>query len=35
VNQITDGLEAAKKNTSRPYSRWEKMQAIKAAAERP
>ena len=33
VNQLTDELEAAKKNVSKLYSRWEELEAIKAAAE--
>ena len=35
VNQLTDELEAAKKNVTKLYSRWEELDAIKAAAERP
>jgi ATP-binding cassette subfamily F protein uup len=34
VNQLTDELETAKKNVSKLYSRWEELEAIKAAAER-
>ena len=33
VNQLTDELETAKKNVSKLYSRWEELEAIKAAAE--
>jgi ATP-binding cassette subfamily F protein uup len=33
VNQLTDELETAKKNVSKFYSRWEELEAIKAAAE--
>jgi ATP-binding cassette subfamily F protein uup len=35
VNQLTDELEAAKKNVTRLYARWEELETIKAAAERP
>jgi ATP-binding cassette subfamily F protein uup len=35
VNQLTEELETAKKNVSKLYSRWEELEAIKAAAERP
>jgi len=35
VNQLTEELEAAKKNISNLYSRWEELEAIKSAAERP
>jgi ATP-binding cassette subfamily F protein uup len=33
VNQLTEELETAKKNASKLYSRWEELEAIKAAAE--
>ncbi len=32
VNQFTDELEAAKKNVTRLYSRWEQLEAIRAAS---
>jgi ATP-binding cassette subfamily F protein uup len=34
VNQLTDELEAAKKNVSKLYARWEALEAIRVAAER-
>jgi len=33
VNQLTDELEAAKKNAAKLYARWEELEAIKAAAK--
>ena len=35
VNRLTDELEAAKENITKLYARWEELEAIKAAAERP
>ena len=34
VNQLTDELEAAKKNATKLYARWEALEAIRVAAER-
>ena len=34
VNQLTDELEAAKKNVTKLYARWEVLEAIRVAAER-
>ncbi len=33
--ELTDELEAAKENITKLYARWEELEAIKAAAERP
>ena len=35
VNQLTHELDAAKENVPKLYSRWEELEAIKVAAERP
>jgi ATP-binding cassette subfamily F protein uup len=35
VNRLTDELEAAKEKVTKLYARWEELEAIKAAAERP
>ena len=35
VNQLTDELEAAKENVTKLYARWEELEAVKSAAERP
>ena len=35
VNQLTDELDAAKEKVTKLYARWEELEAIKAAAERP
>jgi ATP-binding cassette subfamily F protein uup len=34
VNQLTGELEAAKKNVTGLYARWEDLEAIKAASEK-
>jgi len=34
VNQLTDELEAAKKNITKLYSRWEELEAFKSASEK-
>jgi ABC transport system ATP-binding/permease protein len=34
VNQLTDGLETAKKNVTRHYARWEELEAVKSAGEK-
>ena len=35
VNQLTDELAAAKENVTKLYARWEELEAVKSAAERP
>ncbi len=35
VNQLNDDLEAAKEKVTQLYARWEELEAVKAAAERP
>jgi ATP-binding cassette subfamily F protein uup len=35
INQLTSELDAAKANVPKLYARWEELEAIKAAAERP
>ena len=35
VNRLTDELEVAKEKITKLYARWEELEAIKAAAERP
>jgi ATP-binding cassette subfamily F protein uup len=35
TNQLTADLAAAKESLARLYARWEELEAIKAAAERP
>jgi hypothetical protein len=32
VNQLTDELEAAKKNVTKLYSRWEELEAVRSAS---
>jgi len=34
VNQFTDELEAAKKNATKLYARWEELEAVKSASEK-
>ena len=34
VNQLNEELEAAKKNVTQLYARWEELEAIKTAAEK-